>query len=51
MQSEKNFILQPVPKTWKEIFQELASISTDDILIDREDLPLQERKILNDIFI
>ncbi|WP_341790282.1 type II toxin-antitoxin system VapB family antitoxin [Rickettsia endosymbiont of Polydrusus tereticollis] len=44
IQLGNGLILQPMPKTWKEVFQELASIPTDDILIGREDLPPQERK-------
>ena len=39
----KTLVIQPLPKSWKDVFCEIASISSDDILPQRKDLPLQKR--------
>ncbi len=43
----KGIVLQPLLKTWKEIFEQLSLLSTDDFFnAGREDLPTQEREEL-----
>lgn len=39
----KTLVIQPLYKSWKDVFHEIASISSDDILPQRKDLPLQKR--------
>ncbi len=40
-------VLQPLLKTWKEVFEQLSLISTDDFFNEgREDSPAQEREEL-----
>jgi len=44
VQLGKSLILQPLPKSWKDVFQEIASISSDDIFPEgRKDLPPKKR--------
>jgi antitoxin VapB len=38
-------VLQPLFQTWNNVFQALREISSNDILLDREDLEPQERKL------
>ncbi|AAY60945.1 antidote-toxin recognition MazE family protein [Rickettsia felis str. Pedreira] len=41
----KGIVLQPLPNSWKDVFQEMAEISSDDIFPEgRKDLPPQKRK-------
>lgn len=43
----KGVVLQPLLKTWKEVFEQLALMQTDDFFPKgREDLPPQEREPL-----
>jgi antitoxin VapB len=39
-------VLQPLPRTWSKIFQEMRAIDSDDMLVNREDMPPQERESL-----
>jgi antitoxin VapB len=38
----KSLIIQPLPKRWKDVFDKISSISSDEILPQRKDLPLQK---------
>jgi len=40
----RGVVLQPLVQTWKQLFNELTLIPTNDFLKDREDLPSQERR-------
>ena len=40
----KAVVIQPLPKTWKEVFDEMSLIDDNDFLIEREDLPPQKRE-------
>lgn len=39
----RTLVIHPFPKSWKDVFYEIASISSDDILPQRKDLPLQKK--------
>jgi|JFJP01.1.fsa_nt_gi antitoxin VapB len=40
----KAVVIQPLPRTWKEVFDEMSLIEDNDFLIEREDLPPQKRE-------
>jgi len=42
----KGIVIQPLHKTWKTFFSELASIPNNDFLNERDDLPPQKRQAL-----
>jgi antitoxin VapB len=44
IQLGKGIVLQPLLKTWKEVFHQLALMPTDDFMTKREDLPPQEKR-------
>jgi antitoxin VapB len=39
----KGIVLQPIYKTWKDVFKELSKLPCDDTFVSPEDLPPQER--------
>jgi antitoxin VapB len=42
----RGLIIQPIHKTWEEIFTKFISIPNNTFLSDREDLPPQKRQSL-----